>query len=56
MATPSAGTVRYMAPELLNPSGFGLEESISTKKSDIYAFGMVTYQANNTCLISGVVI
>jgi len=45
--TPSAGAVRYMAPELLNPSGFGLEDSIPTKESDIYAFGMVTYQVRN---------
>lgn len=42
--SPSVGTVRYMAPELLNPSGFGLKNSNPTKKSDIYAFGIVTYQ------------
>jgi len=46
--SPSVGTVRYMAPELLNPSGFGLKNSNPTKKSDIYAFGMVTYQVGNT--------
>ncbi|KAF9648297.1 kinase-like protein [Thelephora ganbajun] len=42
--SPSVGTVRYMAPELLNPSGFDLKNSNPTKKSDIYAFGVVTYQ------------
>jgi len=36
-----------MAPELLNPSGFGLKNSNPTKKSDIYAFGVVTYQVIN---------
>jgi len=49
-ASPLVGTVRYMAPELLNPPGFGLKDSISTKKSDIYAFGMVTYQVRKPCL------
>ncbi|KAF9781279.1 kinase-like domain-containing protein [Thelephora terrestris] len=42
--SPSVGTVRYMAPELLNPSGFNLDNSNPTKMSDVYAFGMVTYQ------------
>jgi len=46
--SPSVGTVRYMAPELLNPSGFGLKNSNPTKKSDIYAFGVVTYQVSDT--------
>ena len=40
----SIGTVRYMAPELLNPAGFGLDTSNPTKKSDVYAFEFVTYQ------------
>ena len=35
----------YMAPELLVPSKFGFTESIPTQKSDIYAFGLVIYQA-----------
>ena len=37
-----------MAPELSNPSGFGLKNSNPTKKSDIYAFGVVTYQVSDT--------
>ena len=45
--SPSLGTARYMAPELLNPSGFGLKDSNPTKDSDIYALGMVTYQVRN---------
>ena len=46
MMSPSVGTVRYMAPELLDPSGFDLRNSNPTKKSDIYAFGVVTYQVS----------
>ena len=41
-ASLSVGTVRYMAPELLNPSGFGLKDRNPTKKSDVYAFGAVS--------------
>ena len=52
MASPFVNTVRYMAPELLDPSSFGLKNSNTTKKSDIYAFGMVTYQVSNVYLIS----
>lgn len=42
--SPSDGTVRYMAPELLNPAGFGLSVSNPSKKSDIYALGVTTYE------------
>ena len=38
-----------MAPELLNPTGFGLKDSAPTKKCDIYAFGMVMYQVRRPC-------
>ena len=47
--SPSVGTVRYMAPELLNPSGFNLKNSNPTKKSDVYALGVVTYQVSIAC-------
>ena len=50
-ASPSVGTVRYMAPELLNPSGFNLKDSNPTMKSDIYALGVVTYQVSIACYI-----
>lgn len=33
-----------MAPELFNPSGFGLTKSEPSKKSDIYALGVTTYE------------
>ena len=51
--SPSVGTVRYMGPELLNPSGFNLKNSNPTKKSDIYAFGVATYQVSSACFTSG---
>ncbi|KAF9781366.1 kinase-like domain-containing protein [Thelephora terrestris] len=41
---PPVGAVRYMAPELLCPSRFNLKNSNPTRKSDIYALGVVTYQ------------
>ena len=37
----SAGTTRWMSPELLHPEQFGYEQSWPTKKSDCYALGMV---------------
>ena len=36
-----------MAPELLNPRGFGLEDGNPIEKSDVYAFGMVMYQVSD---------
>ncbi|KAF9780774.1 kinase-like domain-containing protein [Thelephora terrestris] len=38
------GTVRWMAPELLNPEGFGFEDGRPTRPSDSYALGMVVYE------------
>ena len=37
----SAGTVRWMSPELLDPERFGLGDGRPTKCSDTYALGMV---------------
>ena len=53
---PSPTTVRYMAPELLNPPGFGLRHSSPTEKSDVYAFGAVMFQVRNTRFTPGTVI
>ncbi|KAJ7144160.1 kinase-like domain-containing protein [Mycena epipterygia] len=36
-----AGSVRWMAPETLNPSACGLQSFVRTPASDIYAFGCV---------------
>jgi len=44
-STLGGGTTPFMAPELLAPSKFGLDTCKSTKEADIYAMGMVTYQA-----------
>ena len=41
--------LQYLAPELLDPSFFGLENRTPTKESDIFAFGMVTYQVGPNC-------
>ena len=38
------GTVPFMAPELLVPSKFGLDNSTPTKEADIYAMAMTIYQ------------
>jgi len=53
-ASPYAGNARYMAPELLDPPGSDPKNGNPTKKSDIYAFGVVTYQVSDLCFISGV--
>jgi len=39
-----AGTVNFMAPELLVPRKFGKKEAIPTPQADIYAFGLVIFQ------------
>ena len=49
---PSDDNVRYAAPELLDSSGFGLDDGNLTENSDIYAFGMVTYQVSITSCVS----
>ena len=40
----TGGTIRWMAPELLDPEKFGLDGSHPTKESDCYALGMVIYE------------
>ena len=42
------GVTPFMAPELLVPSRFGLDECMPTKEADIYAMGMVIYQVRAT--------
>ena len=43
--------LQYLAPELLDPSSFGLKKRIPTKESDIFAFGMVIYQVSTIFLL-----
>ena len=38
------GTMMFMTPELLAPSGFGLRNTAPTQKGDIYTFGLVILQ------------
>ena len=38
------GTMTFMSPELLVPSGFGLQDSIPTPEADVYAFGLLIFQ------------
>jgi len=40
----TAGTTRWMSPELVDPDQFGLKGTLQTKKSDCYALGMVIYE------------
>lgn len=44
-----------MAPELLDPPGFGMKDGNPTKECDIYAFGVVTYQVSRLCFILGAI-
>ena len=38
------GTMTFMSPELLVPSGFGLQDSVPTPEADVYALGLVIFQ------------
>jgi serine/threonine protein kinase len=38
------GTMRFMSPELLVPSKFGMKDLVPTPEADIYAFGLVIFQ------------
>ena len=40
----TAGTTRWMSPELLDPDQFGPKDGRPTKESDCYALGMVIYE------------
>ena len=41
----SGGTLRWMSPELLDPTHFGSEGRL-TRESDCYALGMVVYEVS----------
>jgi len=42
--TSKPGVVRYMAPELLNPTQFRLNNNNPTKESDIYSLALTAYE------------
>ncbi|TDL22634.1 kinase-like protein [Rickenella mellea] len=44
-STAQHGSIRWMAPELLNPEQAGREDSRASAESDIYAVGMVILEA-----------
>ena len=44
--TSKPGVVRYMAPELLNPAQFHLQNSNPTKESDVYSLAMTAYEVD----------
>ena len=44
MSAGGGGTINFMAPELLAPSRFGLDECTPSKEADIYAMAMTIYQ------------
>jgi serine/threonine protein kinase len=46
ITTANEGTARWMAPELIMPELYGLTKCVSSKESDIYAFGMVVCEVN----------
>jgi serine/threonine protein kinase len=49
-STAVAGAVRWMAPELLAPSEFGLDSARKTFKSDVYALGCVAIEVGLSTL------
>lgn len=51
--TPSpnaVGTLRWTAPEILDPESFGLEHAVATLETDVYSFGMVMWEVSITAL------
>ena len=51
-AMSKPGIVRYMAPELLNPSQFGLPGRSPTKESDVYSLAVTVYEVDLTHCIN----
>lgn len=47
------GPFRYMAPELLDPSRFGLSNGNPKKESDVYSFVMTGYEVLSPCTTLG---
>jgi hypothetical protein len=43
-------SVRWLAPELLFPEEFGLEDARRTKETDVYSFAMVMYEVGPLCI------
>lgn len=43
--SPARGTLRWLAPELLIADGIELDSGKPSQASDMYAFGMVLWEA-----------
>lgn len=50
---PKPGVVRYMAPEILNPRQFGLDNGKPSKESDVYSLAMTAYEVRSPQTASG---
>ena len=46
------GSIRWMAPELLNPEEAGLEHVRPSSEADIYAFSMLMWEVSSLALSS----
>jgi len=44
LSTRAGGTPRWTAPELTFPEGYGRKSSKPTARSDVYSFGMFSYE------------
>ena len=55
MTTSNPGATRYMAPELLHPTQFGLTYSNPSKESDVYSFAMTAYEVFPSHLVARVI-
>jgi len=47
------GTLRYMAPEQVNPSMFKLENGNAMKATDVHSFAMTAYEVFSFHAIHG---
>jgi serine/threonine protein kinase len=55
MTTSKPGIVRYMAPELLDPSQFGLETNTPSKESDVYSLAVTSFEVRASYIVAHVV-
>ena len=49
--TAQSGTKQYMAPELHKPDAFGCKDFQRTRESDVYSYGSLCLEVNDTPLI-----
>jgi len=53
MLPSKGGVVRYVAPELLDPSQYSLSDSNPSKASDIYSLAMTAYEVGSPHTVLG---